>query len=99
MDGRIRHQTETRIEAARLFDAGFGYTAVATHLRLPAGTLRDWQDAHRQGRLLDLAVTWIPVVVTAPDFQEKLQWRRRIEREVLRIFDTKLWNERSSLSV
>ena len=56
MDGRIRHQIETRIEAARLFDAGFGYTAIATQLRLPLGTLRDWQDAHRQGRLLDSAL-------------------------------------------
>jgi transposase-like protein len=56
MDGRIRHQIETRIKAARLFDAGFGYSAIATRLRLPAGTLRNWQDAHRQGRLLGLAV-------------------------------------------
>lgn len=55
MDGRIRHQVETRIEAARLLDAGFGYSAIATQLRLPAGTLRDWQDAHRQGRLLGCA--------------------------------------------
>jgi transposase len=55
MDGRIKHQIETRIEAARLFDAGFAYSAIATHLRLPPGTLRDWQDAHRQGRLLGLA--------------------------------------------
>lgn len=52
MDGRIRHQIQARIEAARLLDAGLGYSAVATHLRLPLGTIRDWQDAHRQGRLL-----------------------------------------------
>jgi transposase-like protein len=56
MDGRIKHRIETRIEAARLFDAGFGYTAIATYLRLPLGTLRNWQDSHRQGRLLDFAV-------------------------------------------
>lgn len=56
MDGRIKHRIETRIEAARLFDAGFGYTAIATYLRVPGGTVRDWQDSHRQGRLLDFAV-------------------------------------------
>jgi len=44
--------------------------------------------------------TWIPVVVATPDFQEELQWhRRRIEKGVLRIFNTKLRSERSSLSV
>lgn len=54
MDGRINYKTETRIEAARLFDAGFGYKWVSKELRLPQGTLRGWQDSHRQGRLLGL---------------------------------------------
>ena len=56
MDGRIKHRIETRIEAARLFDAGFGYSVIATHLRLPVSTSRNWQDIHRQGRLLDFVV-------------------------------------------
>lgn len=54
MDGRRKHKTETRIEAARLFDAGFGYGAVATYLRLPEGTCREWFDSHRSGRLIGL---------------------------------------------
>jgi hypothetical protein len=54
MVGNIRHKTETRIEAARLFDAGFGYKWVAKNLRLSEGTMRIWQDSHRQGRLLGL---------------------------------------------
>jgi len=56
MDGRIKHRIETRIEAARLFDAGFGYSVIATHLRLSGSTSRNWQDIHRQGRLLDFVV-------------------------------------------
>lgn len=56
MDGRIKHRIETRIEAARLFDAGFGFSVIATHLRLPVSTSRNWQDVHRQGRLLDFVV-------------------------------------------
>lgn len=56
MGGRIKHRIETRIEAARLFDAGFGYSVIATHLRLPVSTSRNWQDIHRQGRLLDFVV-------------------------------------------
>lgn len=54
MVGNIRHKTETRIEAARLFDAGFGYKWVAKHLRLSSSTMRIWQDSHKQGRLLGL---------------------------------------------
>lgn len=56
MDSRVKHSTETRIEAARLFDAGFSYWAAATKLRLSRHTLRQWQDKHRQGRLLDSVV-------------------------------------------
>lgn len=54
MDNRVKHQIETRIEAARLFDAGFGYTQVSTYLKLSLGTMRDWQDLNRQGRLVGL---------------------------------------------
>jgi transposase len=54
MVGKIRHKTETRIEAARLFDAGFGYKWVAKQLRLSESTMRIWQDSHKQGRLLGL---------------------------------------------
>jgi transposase len=54
MVGNIRHKTETRIEAARLFDAGFGYKWVAKNLMLSESTMRIWQDSHKQGRLLGL---------------------------------------------
>lgn len=54
MVGNTRHKTETRIEAARLFDAGFGYKWVSKQMRLPEGTMRIWQDSHKQGRLLGL---------------------------------------------
>ena len=54
MDNRVKHRIETRIEAARLFDAGFGYTQVSTYLKLSLGTMRDWQDLNRQGRLVGL---------------------------------------------
>jgi transposase len=54
LDKRVRYTTGTRIEAVRLFDAGFGVSAVATHLSIPIDTLRDWLDSHRQGRLLGL---------------------------------------------
>lgn len=54
MTGRRVFTTETRIEAARLFDAGFGFKLVARQLRLSPGTMRLWQDAHKQGRLLGL---------------------------------------------
>lgn len=54
MVGNIRYKTETRIEAARLFDAGLGFKLVAKQMRLPQGTMRIWQDTHKQGRLLGL---------------------------------------------
>jgi transposase len=54
MDNRVKHEIKTRIEAARLFDAGFGYSQVGTFLILPSGTMRNWQDLHRQGRLIGL---------------------------------------------
>ncbi len=54
MVGNTRHKTETRIEAARLFDAGFGFKWVSKQLRLPQSTMRIWQDSHKQGRLLGL---------------------------------------------
>lgn len=58
MVGRTSYKTETRIEAARLFDAGFGFKSVATQLQLPPSTMRIWRDNHSQGRLLGLgAVT------------------------------------------
>jgi transposase-like protein len=53
MDLRVKHSLETRIEVARLFDAGFGYKAVAAHLGLKGDTVRHWQDRYLQGRLLD----------------------------------------------
>jgi transposase len=54
MIGNTKHKTETRIEAARLFDAGFGYKWVAKQLRQSPSTMRIWQDSHKQGRLLGL---------------------------------------------
>lgn len=56
MDKREKYSSETRIEAARLFDAGFGLNSVATHLGITQGIARDWADSHRQGRLLGLVV-------------------------------------------
>jgi len=56
MDGRIRHSEAVRIEAARHFALGYGAGAVATFLGLPHGTMRKWQDAYRQGHLLNLGV-------------------------------------------
>lgn len=56
MDNREKYSSETRIEAARLFDAGLGLKSVATHLGVSRDTARDWADYHRQGRLLGLAV-------------------------------------------
>ena len=53
MDGRIRYSEEVRIEVARLFTLGHGAKAVATYLGLPFGTMRTWQDAYRQGWLLN----------------------------------------------
>jgi len=54
MDGRIKHKTETRIDAARLFDAGFGYKSVASQLLIPLATSRMWLDSYKQGRLIGL---------------------------------------------
>lgn len=56
MDSRVKHSIETRIEAARLFDAGFGDSAVSAKLALGRSTVRAWYDQHRQGRLLDSVV-------------------------------------------
>ena len=53
MDGRIAHSEETRMEVAKLFENGHSYQAVATYLGLPLGTVRGWQDSHRQGHLLN----------------------------------------------
>ena len=52
MDGRFNYSEETRIEVARQFALGHGARAVATYLGLPHGTMHQWQDAYRQGRLL-----------------------------------------------
>lgn len=54
MDKRVKHQTETRIEAARLFDAGFGVSFAAAELGVSSHTIGDWQSSHRRGRLLQL---------------------------------------------
>jgi transposase-like protein len=56
MDRRINYSEETLIEAARQFALGHGASAVATYLGLSHGTMRKWQDAHRQGRLLHSGV-------------------------------------------
>ena len=56
MNGKVIHSIETRIEAAKLFDAGFGYKAVAAHLGLNLDSVRHWQDRYLQGRLLDSTV-------------------------------------------
>jgi transposase-like protein len=53
MDSKYSFSLEIRIEAANLFDAGFGFSAVATHLGLSRETVRSWSDKHSQGRLLD----------------------------------------------
>lgn len=54
MDNRVKHSLETRIEAARLFDAGFGFRAVARQLGVGLSTSRSWHDRHRQAGLLGL---------------------------------------------
>lgn len=56
MDRRFKYQIETRIEAARLFDAGFGFQVVSTRLGLPRDTARFWHDSHWNGLLLGLGV-------------------------------------------
>lgn len=53
MDGRFSYSEETRIEVARLFALGHGARAVATYLGLSHTTMRQWQDAYRQGHLLN----------------------------------------------
>ena len=53
MDGRIGYSEEVRIQAARQFALGYGARAVARYLGLPFGTMRTWQDAYRQGHLLN----------------------------------------------
>lgn len=56
MDLRVKHSSKTRIEAARLFDAGFGYISVAKDLGLSVYTSRNWRDRHVQNRLLNCEV-------------------------------------------
>ena len=56
MAGRVGYPEGIRIEAARQFALGHGFSAVATYLGLPHGTMRKWQDAYRQGRLLNSGV-------------------------------------------
>jgi len=56
LDNRVKHSTETRIAAARLFDAGFGFSWVASQIGIPKDTGRDWFDSHRQGRLVGLGL-------------------------------------------
>ena len=53
MHGRISHSEETRTEAASYFSQGYGFHAVATYMGLPSGTMREWLDSYRQGRLLN----------------------------------------------
>jgi len=53
MDRRNRYSEETRIEVAQQFELGYSYGAVAIFLGLPPGIVRNWQDAHRQDRLLN----------------------------------------------
>lgn len=52
MDGRFNYSEETRRQVAGLFALGHGARAVATYLGFPHGTMRQWQDAYRQGHLL-----------------------------------------------
>lgn len=54
MSRSIKHSLETRIEANRLFDAGFGYRAVTSLLGIPLSTSRSWNDRYRQAGLLGL---------------------------------------------
>lgn len=51
---RRTHPPEALVEAARLFDEGFGYAAAARQLALSPYTVRDWRDKHHQGRLIGL---------------------------------------------
>lgn len=54
MDRRVKHSIETRIEAGRLFDAGFGPKRVASQLHVSRTTVRAWRDRHQQSALLGL---------------------------------------------
>lgn len=54
MNGRLKHSLETRIEAAKLFDAGFGRLVTSRELGISEYTARGWFDSHRQGRLVVL---------------------------------------------
>ncbi len=56
MAGRVGYSEEVRIAAAGQFVLGHGAGAVATYLGLSHGTMRRWQDAYRQGRLLNSGV-------------------------------------------
>ncbi len=56
MDRRIKHRTEARIEAAHLFDVGFGYSTVAKLLGIQVDTARDWLHSNKQGRLVGLSM-------------------------------------------
>jgi transposase len=51
---RRTHSLKALIEAARLFDEGFGYVAAARQLELSHYTVRDWLDKHNQGRAIGL---------------------------------------------
>lgn len=56
MDGRMNYFEEMRVEAARRFALGNSYHVVAKSLSLPLTTARTWQDAYRQGHLLNSGV-------------------------------------------
>lgn len=56
MGGRVGYSEEVRVAAAGQFALGHGASAVATYLGLSHGTMRRWQDAYRQGRLLNSGV-------------------------------------------
>ena len=49
-----RHSTKLRIEAQKLFDAGFSYEVVSKQLGISKYTVRSWHDHHNQGRLIGL---------------------------------------------
>ena len=53
MGGRIGYCEEIRIQAAGQFALGCSARAVARYLGLPYETMRAWQDAYRQGSLLN----------------------------------------------
>lgn len=65
---RRSYSPETLIEAARLFDEGFGYRAVANQMLLSQYTVRDWLDQHNQGILIGLG----PMRQRKFSYEEKL---------------------------